>query len=298
MATSLLPQGFDEPEAPVPPVPRARDTDAGSAATRPAAGQPAAVPKPDPAAPDQLASSTTGWLLRYAPGMSLRDLSARTRLPQDELAALDRGDTSHCGGDFYLRAHLTCIAAALQIEPDVLLLSFDRRPAVRMPDGTLGMRAPVRHRRRATGKHVARLLVILLVLGGLGALVYKVANRSTTPAAAGKHVTTGTSSTAARHPAPRHAVVPPPAVPAGTVAVALAVNGQPTWLLAQDQNGTTLFEGTVPAGTVQMLRGTSVHTVVGNAGAVTPTCNYHRGTVMGAPGQVVTMDFAPGAAGC
>jgi hypothetical protein len=82
------------------------------------------------------------------------------------------------------------------------------------------------------------------------------------------------------------------------VAVALSATGGPTWLLAQDQTGTTLFEGTVPAGGVQMLRGTSVHVVVGNAGSVTPTCNYHRGSVLGAPGQVVTMTFAPGISGC
>ena len=44
--------------------------------------------------------------------------------------------------------------------------------------------------------------------------------------------------------------------------------------------------------------GASVHTVIGNAGAVTPTCNYHRGTVLGGPGQVVTTTFAPGVAGC
>ena len=86
--------------------------------------------------------------------MTLRDLAARTALPQEELAALDRGDTSRCGGDFYLRAHLTCIAAALNVEPDTLLLSFDRRPPTRLPEGTLGIWAPVRHRRRAAGRRL------------------------------------------------------------------------------------------------------------------------------------------------
>jgi hypothetical protein len=230
--------------------------------------------------------------------MSLRELAARTRLPQDELAALDRGDTSHCGGDFYLRAHLTCIATALQVEPDVLLLSFDRRPPVRLPDGTLGLHVAVHHRRRTPGRRLAWLLVVVLVVGAVAVAGYKVATRTTTPSSAGKHAATGSPAGRVRHAPPKRAVVPPPAVPPGTVAVALAVNGQPTWLLAQDQNGTTLFEGTVPAGTVQMLRATSVHTVVGNAGAVTPTCNYHRGAAMGSPGQVVTMTFAPGESGC
>jgi cytoskeletal protein RodZ len=228
--------------------------------------------------------------------MSLRELAARTRLPQDELAALDRGDTSHCGGDFYLRAHLTCIAAALHIQPDVLLVSFNRRPPVRLPDGTLGLRATVRHRRRTTGRRLAWLLVVVLVLGAVAVAGYRVATRTTTPTAVGKHP--AAHAPVVRHAAPRHTAVPPPAIPAGTVAVALSVNGAPTWLLAQDQNGATLFEGTVPAGTVQMLRGTSVHAVIGNAGAVTPTCNYHRGAVLGAPGQVVTMTFAPGTGGC
>jgi len=287
MATSLLPPGFDEPEAPVPPVPRARSLDASA--------ETSAGPTSAAGPGEQSTTAPHGWLLRYAPGMSLRDLAARTRLPQDELAALDRGDTSHCGGDFYLRAHLTCIAAALQIEPDVLLVSFDRRPPVRLPDGTLGMRVTVRHRRRATGRRLLGLALICLLVAGVAFAGYKFATRTTAPAAAGKHATTPAPTV--RHTAPRH-LTPPPPVPAGTVAVALSVGSQPTWLLAQDQNGATLFEGTVPAGTVQMLRGTSVHTVVGNAGAVIPTCNYHRGSVMGAPGQVVTMTFAPGVGGC
>jgi hypothetical protein len=228
--------------------------------------------------------------------MSLRELAARTRLPQDELAALDRGDTSHCGGDFYLRAHLTCVAAALQVEPDVLLLSFDRRPPVRLPDGTLGVYVPVRHRRRAPGRRLVWLLGIVVVLVAIAFGGYRVATRTTTPDNAAKPAPT---TPVVRHPAtPRHTIVPPPPVPAGTVAVALTASGGPTWLLAQDQTGATLFEGTVPAGGVQMLRGTSVHVVVGNAGAVTPTCNYHRGAIMGAPGQVVTTTFAPGVGGC
>lgn len=294
MATSLLPPGFEEPEAPLPPVPRARDVDARATAADAIAGSTA-----DVASPDEHASPPAGRLLRYAPDMSLRELAARTRLPQDELAALDRGDISHCGGDFYLRAHLTCIAAALHVEPDVLLLSFDRRPPVRLADGTLGLRAPVRHRRRTTGKRLAWLLLIVVVVGAVALTGYRLATRTASPATAAKHAAATTGKVPpARHPAPRRTALPPPPVPAGTVAVALTATGGPTWLLAQDQTGATLFEGTVPAGGVQMLRGTSVHVVVGNAGAVTPTCNYHRGAVLGAPGQVVTMTFAPGTSGC
>jgi hypothetical protein len=289
MATSLLPPGFDQPEAPVPPVPRARDVDASAQTTEISAGSTSTE-----AARDERPTAAAGHLLRYAPGMSLRDLAARTRLPQDELAALDRGDTSHCGGDFYLRAHLTCIASALQIEPDVLLVSFDRRPPQRLPDGTLGLRTTVRHRRRTSGKRILGFALIGLLVLGVAFAGYKIATRTKTPAAAAKHPA---ASAPVRHTTPRH-LTPPPPVPAGTVAVALSVGSQPTWLLAQDQNGTTLFEGTVPAGTVQMLRGNAVHTVVGNAGAVTPTCNYHRGGVMGGYGQVVTMTFAPGIGGC
>jgi cytoskeletal protein RodZ len=237
-------------------------------------------------------------MLRYAPDMTLRVLAARTRLPQDELAALDRGDTSRCGGDFYLRAHLTCIAAALHVEPDTLLLSFDRRPPARLPDGTLGMRAPVRHRRRASGKRVLWSSVIVVLLGCVAVAGYKVATRTTTTPAAGKQHAAAVVRPPVRHATPHSTSPLPPPVPPGTVAVALSVKGGPTWLLAQDQNGATLFEGTVPDGAVQMLRGASVHTVIGNAGAVTPTCNYHRGAVLGGPGQVVTTTFAPGMAGC
>src|SRR3954465_8674612 len=85
MATSLLPPGFDQPEVPVPPVPRVRDGAAPPSAN--IAAQPYRRGADDP---DSGQASPTGWLLRYAPEMSLRDLAARTRLPQEELAALDR----------------------------------------------------------------------------------------------------------------------------------------------------------------------------------------------------------------
>jgi hypothetical protein len=294
MATSLLPPGFGEPEAPVPSVPHVRDTDPRSSTGTTAKPPGEVAPGADP--PDGQASPQAGRLLRYAPGMSLRELAARTRLPQDELAALDRGDTSHCGGDFYLRAHLTCIATALQVEPDVLLLAFDRRPAARVTDGTLAMRPSVRHRRHGTGKRLVWVTAIVLVLGAVGFAGYRVMNRTSSPSTTARHATTPPTKPAVRH-TPRHTTLPPP-VPPGTVAVSLAVAGGPTWLLAQDQNGATLFEGTVQPGAVQMLRGSAVHAVIGNAGAVTPTCNYHRGAVLGSPGQVVTMTFAPGTGGC
>ncbi len=294
MAISLLPPEFDEPEAPVPPVSRAPQIGA-----QPSAKATATSP-PHPAVPLEHALPAAGRLLRYAPQMTLRDLAARTRLPQDELAALDRGDTSHCGGDFYLRAHLTCIASALQVEPDVLLLSFDRRPPARMPDGTLGLRAPVHHRRRSAGRRLlwSAMVLVLLAAVGLAGYQWKTGKNGTTGTSAAAKHTRALSAPPVRHPAAQKKLQPPPPIPPGTVVVALAATGGPTWLLAQDQTGATLFEGTVPAGSTQLLRGASVHAVIGNAGAVIPTCNYHRGAVLGSPGQVVTTTFAPGTGGC
>jgi cytoskeletal protein RodZ len=260
MATSLLPPGYESMPAPPP----------------------------------------RGRLLQFAPEMDLRELSARTRLPLWELAALDAGDTSRCGGDFYLRAHLTCIASALRVSPDELLAAFDRRPSLHLDETALGARAPVRHRRRSTWRRAGTVVLVAGLVGVVAAGGYLGArhltqNGTATPTAQ-QHAAPPVHPPV-KHTTPPHVAAPPP-IPPGTVVVALSVAGAPTWLSAQDQTGTTVFQGLVQPGTVQTLRGTSVHAVIGNAGAVTLACNNHQLGVMGTTGQVVTTTFAPGAGGC
>ena len=58
---------------------------------------------------------------RQAHGMSLEELSARTRLRLGILTAIEGGDMSAFGGDAYARAHLRGIAGILGLDPDAII---------------------------------------------------------------------------------------------------------------------------------------------------------------------------------
>jgi hypothetical protein len=252
-----------------------------------------------PASPPAPATSA-GMLLSFAPDLDLRTLAARTRLPVATLAALDRGDTSRCGGDFYVRAHLTCVAAALDVPPETLLAAFHRRPAPHVDDTRSPAPVTVRAARRRSRRIAAWSGLAAVLIGG-GAVAIAAADRSGTPGArptpAARHGAGGGGHVVAK-PVPVHRAPAPLPIPPGGVAVALATTGGPSWLSAQDATGRTLFEGLQPAGTVRVLTGSSVHLVIGDAGAVTLACNNHRLGSPGTAGQVVTTTYAPGTAGC
>ena len=256
--------------------------------------------------------AAAGRLRALAPGADLPALAARTRLPLTELVALDRGDVSRCGGDFYLRAHLTCIATALDLDPGALLAAFGRRPAPHPEPGAPLLVAPVRPRRHRTVVRAATALALtaLVAVAVAGFTGWRRAGDGGSPPAGGQQPAAAAASpagpAASRSPgtppptasATHPGTAPtPPAVPGG-VTVGVAVAGGPSWLSARDGSGQLLFEGTLPAGGTQVLRGSSVSAVFGNAGAVTLACNGHQLGVPGAPGQVVSATFLPGSAGC
>ena len=259
--------------------------------------------------------ATRGYLLRFAPDLDLPALAARTRLPLAELAALERGDTSRCGGDFYVRAHLRCIATALELPEDDLLLAFSRRPTVHLetvPLGTghLGTRhlgtghredapapQPVRVQRRRRRPRVLTVLAGVALLAVLAAAVGWGVTRSSTPAPKPPPAAAAKKPPAVQH-TKRVAAPAPPAIPPGTVLVSVAASGAASWLSAQDPAGQTVYQGLVQPGTSQVLRGSAVTAVIGNAGAVTVSCNNHKLGSPGGAGQVVTIRYAPGVSGC
>jgi hypothetical protein len=63
---------------------------------------------------------------RTAAGLSLDDLATTTRLRASILSAMEEDDFSLCGGDVYVKGHLRTIAPILGLDPDVLVLAFER----------------------------------------------------------------------------------------------------------------------------------------------------------------------------
>lgn len=63
---------------------------------------------------------------RSASGLSLEALAAITRLRASILSAMEEDDFSLCGGDAYVKGHLRTLAPILGLDPDDLVLAYER----------------------------------------------------------------------------------------------------------------------------------------------------------------------------
>ena len=62
---------------------------------------------------------------RHDAGLSVEQVSDRTRIRRTLIVAIEVDDFSRCGGDFYARGHLRAIATAIGIEAGPLLAQLD-----------------------------------------------------------------------------------------------------------------------------------------------------------------------------
>ncbi len=63
---------------------------------------------------------------RESAGMTLDDVASATKVRASILAAMEQDDFSHCGGDVYARGQLRSIAAVIGLDPEELVLAYER----------------------------------------------------------------------------------------------------------------------------------------------------------------------------
>jgi cytoskeletal protein RodZ len=121
---------------------------------------------------------------RHRAGLSVADVSARTRIRQTLIRAIERDDFGACGGDFYARGHVRAIARVVGVDSEPLISEYDAARPGGEPttmDDLLGgqpsvtqVSQPVRHaigkrppRNPRRSRHPAGLLVLLLIALGV-----------------------------------------------------------------------------------------------------------------------------------
>jgi transcriptional regulator with XRE-family HTH domain len=217
-------------------------------------------------------------------GLTVAEVSQRTRVRENIIQGIEQDDYAACGGDFYARGHIRAIAEAVGADPVPLIEEFDERwrsspelTAAEVFQPSIPLRKRERRRVRWTG------FLAVLVLAVLGFAVYKFvagAGRTASPAAAaGQHRSHGgqpspapsitpsvQASTAQASPAATASVGPVAAqalTPAGVAAfgpgggddpqqAALAVSGNPATPWRTDWY-TTPFFGNLYPGTGLLL---------------------------------------------
>jgi cytoskeletal protein RodZ len=211
---------------------------------------------------------------RRQAGLTITQVSQRTRIRESIIRAIEQGDFSPCGGDFYARGHIRSIASVVGADPVPLIREYDeehgpptamRAAQVFEPATPIKIREP---RRLGFGRVAA---VVLLAVIGFG--VYHLVTTGGTkknvasPTAPPRPATTPTSKA---HPT----VQPVVHRPTRREAIIKLTAVQDCWVGLTDTAGRQLYQGTVLAGKTMTWRELHrVSLVIGNPMGIVLTVN-------------------------
>jgi cytoskeletal protein RodZ len=232
---------------------------------------------------------------RRQAGLTVSDVSQRTRIRESIIRDIEQGNFTSSGGDFYARGHIRSIAGAVGTDPAPLISEYDAEHGPLHP-----MRAadvfepsrPVKIRERRSPS--LALIVIVVLLGIIGFSAYHLISKHNKDSG---HLAAGTSTPTARptvHHTPKPTTSPKPsATPSDDVVISVAAGPEPCWvLLTRASDGSQLFMGDVQAGSsMTWTENQSVYIRLGNPGAITLTVNgkkYPINTVF-----PITLSFSP-----
>jgi cytoskeleton protein RodZ len=239
---------------------------------------------------------------RQESGLSIDDVSARTRIRGSLIRQIEHDDFSGCGAAVYARGHVRSLAHLLGVDDGPLIDEFDRRhhtgpgpvaPTLRADHDTIAAR-DMKTRRGARWvpamavslAAVCAFAIVGLVTGGSSA-----SSSGTPTAQAARQPTTAATTPAGVSPSPS-------AVAFAGVDVRVQVTAGASWLSVRDDSQHVLLQQVLQPGSVRDFKAPKeIQLVLGNAGAVSVTCNGHPFGAAGAPGQVVTVAFNLAASG-
>lgn len=235
---------------------------------------------------------------RHAEGLSIDQVSERTRVRATVIRAIEADDFASCGGDIYARGHVRSIAAVLGIDAAPLIATFD---AERQPSAPTVIevfeheQAGQRERRGPNWTAVmSAALVAALVL--VGVQVYRSTNDAprerTTVANPSPTVSVPTPSTTAPTTAPSESPIAE-APPDEVVITLTAVDGRRGWVSVSDPSG-EIYQGILESGQSKTFRDKKrLDLVIGDASAIELTVNGTDLGVTGGSGEVANVSFRP-----
>ena len=219
---------------------------------------------------------------RRQAGLTITQVSQQTRIRESIVRAIEQGDFSPCGGDFYARGHIRSIAEVVGVDPVPLVREYDEEhpPGSMRASQIFEPATPIKIR-EPRNLHLGRVLaVVLLAVIGFGA--YRLvsthdAHNSATPAATIRPVATAKPKVTTKP------ITHKAAVPKGEAVITLTATSD-CWVGFDSPTGQQLSEGTVYAGqTMTWHEKHAVSMVIGNPPGVKVTVN-------GQPQQMSTVN--------
>ena len=189
---------------------------------------------------------------RQQAGLTVAEVSTRTRIGQGLIHAIEQDEFGACGGDFYARGHIRAIATAVGTDPQPLVSEYDAghpygSPATleellkRQPPRT--PRGPRRDRGRGRRRWLVPA-VYLFWLAGIGFVAIELTSGpgGSQPPVAGSSSHTAAQTPAASHspqPSPRSASASSPASPPPVATAVPLTSLKPVSAAAFGPNGTS-----------------------------------------------------------
>jgi transcriptional regulator with XRE-family HTH domain len=232
---------------------------------------------------------------RRQAGLTITQVSQRTRIRESIIRGIEQGDFSACGGDFYARGHIRSIATVVGVDSTPLIKEYDAEhgaPGAISAAEVFEPSTPIKISERRSPS--LSMIVIIVLLGIIGFSAYKLVsdhNHKPPPAAAGHATSPATavrSTPTTRPSSPK----PTPSTQPADVVIQLSAM-QDCWvLLTSTSSGAQIYMGTILAGdTMSWTEKHAVSIELGNPPGVDLTVNgKHENT--NTP-QVLTLDLNP-----
>jgi cytoskeletal protein RodZ len=125
---------------------------------------------------------------RREAGLTLKQVSTRTRIRETVIRGIENNDFSLCGGNFYARGHIRSISQVIGIDPEPLVREFDDAhgaPQTLSAVTAFEPEIPVRIRERRAPNWSAAMLVALAIVVHYG--LVRVFSGDGTPARTARH---------------------------------------------------------------------------------------------------------------
>jgi cytoskeletal protein RodZ len=229
---------------------------------------------------------------RRRAGLSVSQVSARTRVREPIIRGIEHDDYSSCGGDFYARGHIRLIARAVGADPEPLIREYDA--TVRSPEEITAADlfrpvTPVRVHEPAPRRPWLAVLAVALV-AGIGFAAYHIAS-GTHHAGANPAAAIGAGSATqhharhpARHPLPKPTVV---AAPYAHQVVVQLTAVEDCWVEFTTPGGAYLSQAYVVGGTSKSWTfGYPVDMRLGNPAGVSLTVDGKKPLAPGASNPI------------
>jgi cytoskeletal protein RodZ len=232
---------------------------------------------------------------RRQAGLTVAQVSARTRIRETIIRGIEQNDFSACGGDFYARGHIRSVASVVGVDPAPLIREYDEAhgapEAIRAAE-VFEPSTPIRIKERRSLNWSVAMILALLVVVGYGVYHFVSAGSGGSGGKAVAAAPPTATHSAKPKPTPTATASPSPttSTPGDVVIQLTAV--EDCWVFLTNTAGTTIYSGVVPAGSTQSWKETQpVNLRLGNPAGVVLTVNGKKATPD--TNQPVTLSLGP-----